>query len=78
LLLTDMLMPGMGGNELAEEVTKARSETRVLFMSGYAPTSVTEHGILSGDIAFIWKPFTPDTLVQKVREVLSGPRIEVP
>jgi two-component system cell cycle sensor histidine kinase/response regulator CckA len=71
LLLTDVLMPGMSGRDLAEQLVILRPETRVLYTSGHAGTTIAEHGILDGDIAFIGKPFTPDSLALKVREVLG-------
>jgi two-component system cell cycle sensor histidine kinase/response regulator CckA len=74
LLITDVVMPGMSGIDLATLLTKSRPDTRVLYMSGYAATAVAERGILSGDVAFIEKPFTPDSLALKVREVLRTPR----
>jgi CheY-like chemotaxis protein len=71
LLLTDVVMPKMGGKELAEQVVSLRPDTRVLFMSGYPNQAIMNHGILDKDIAFIGKPFTPDALVLKVVEVLQ-------
>jgi len=70
LLLTDVLMPGMNATDLVEQLTKSRPKARILYMSGYAATSIAERGILPEDIAFIGKPFTPDSLVLKVAEVL--------
>ena len=74
LLLTDVVMPGMNGCELAEYVTAMRSETEVIFMSGYADRAVGRHGLLKADVQFIQKPFTPDELLHRVRKVLDGPR----
>ena len=72
LLLTDVVMPEMNGRELADEVMRQREGIKVLFMSGYTDDAVFRHGLLYKDVAFLQKPFTPDALVRKVREVLDG------
>jgi len=71
LLLTDMVMPGTSGRELAERISARRREIRVLFMSGYTDNVITSGGMLEEGLAFLQKPFSPGALVQKVREVLS-------
>lgn len=73
LLLTDVVMPGMNGRELAELLTLERPETRVLFASGYTDDAVLLHGVRTDEISFIQKPFTPPALVQRVRDVLDQP-----
>jgi CheY-like chemotaxis protein len=72
LLLTDVVMPGMSGRELAEHITRGRDGTRVLYMSGYTDDAVLRHGVLEQGTAYIQKPFTPDILARRVREVLDG------
>ena len=71
LLLTDMVMPGTSGRELAERISAKRRDIRVLFMSGYTDNVITSGGMLEEGLAFLQKPFSPAALVQKVREVLS-------
>jgi len=71
LLLTDMVMPGISGRELAARVQARRSDIRVLYMSGYTDNVVTAGGMLEKGLAFLQKPFSPATLAQKVREVLQ-------
>lgn len=71
LLLTDVIMPKMGGGELKENVVKLLPESKVLFMSGYTDGSIANHGIYDTGVAFIEKPFTPDALTKKVRDVLD-------
>ena len=72
LLLTDTVMPEMGGSELAAQFATLRPDTKVLFMSGYTDDAVIRHGVLSEGTSFLQKPFTPDVLVRKVRQVLEG------
>jgi PAS domain S-box-containing protein len=74
LLLTDVVMPQVSGREVAENLTRAHPELRVLYMSGYTDDAVVRHGILSEGAVFLQKPFTPDVLAHKVREVLDAPR----
>jgi len=72
LLVTDVVMPNMGGRELALELWKARPETRVLFMSGYTEDAILHQGLRRSTVGFIGKPFRPDFLASKVREMLDG------
>jgi PAS domain S-box-containing protein len=71
LLLTDVIMPLMNGPELAKRVKSARSEITVLYMSGYTDDTLAFHGLAQPDVNFIQKPFTPGTLAEKLRNVLS-------
>jgi signal transduction histidine kinase/CheY-like chemotaxis protein len=71
LLLTDVVMPGLNGPELARQFRRVRPETRVLFMSGYAADHIADEGMLSGDADLLAKPFAPDELVARVRTALD-------
>lgn len=70
-LLADVVMPGLNGPELAERLRGARQETKVVFMSGYSTEVMDQYGILNSGAPFVGKPFTPDLLVRKIREVLD-------
>jgi len=71
LIATDVVMPGMNGSQLVELVLQSRPGVRVLFMSGYTDDDVMRRGVIDGQTAFLQKPFTPDLLAHKVREVLD-------
>ena len=75
LLLTDVIMPGMSGRELADRLLESQPDLKVLFMSGYTDEAISQHGVLADGVSFLEKPFTPDLLLQRVREVL-GPKSE--
>jgi two-component system, cell cycle sensor histidine kinase and response regulator CckA len=72
LLLTDAVMPELGGRELAERLLTERTDLAVLCMSGYTDDAVLRHGMLTEGVAFLEKPFTPDGLLAKVRAVLEA------
>ncbi|HXL52856.1 MAG TPA: response regulator, partial [Gemmatimonadales bacterium] len=71
LLLTDVVMPGLNGRELANRLAGLRPDAKVIFMSGYTDDAVTRHGVLEPGSAYVQKPFTPDAIARKVREVLD-------
>ncbi|HKZ04213.1 MAG TPA: ATP-binding protein [Methylomirabilota bacterium] len=73
LLLTDVIMPHMSGRELAERLLSKRPSMRVLYTSGYTDDALAQHGVLGNEIFFLQKPYSPDGLARKVREVLDTP-----
>jgi CheY-like chemotaxis protein len=73
LLMTDVVMPGMSGPQLAKEIAASRPEMRILYTSGYPDAALDPHGGLPPGTAFVPKPLSPDALADRVREVLDGP-----
>jgi two-component system cell cycle sensor histidine kinase/response regulator CckA len=78
LLLTDVVMPGMNGRVLAEQLSTRHPGLKVLFMSGYTDTFIAGHGVLQQGTHLLHKPFTEEVLVSKVREVLDGAKRSLP
>jgi PAS domain S-box-containing protein len=76
LLVTDMVMPGMSGRDLAEQLRALREGLRVLYISGYVQDAATRVALASGRSAFVAKPFTPEVLVDRVRELLATAEAE--
>jgi two-component system cell cycle sensor histidine kinase/response regulator CckA len=72
VLLTDVVMPGMSGPDLAKDLRRTRPDLKILFMSGYTEQAVGNHGVFETDAQFLQKPFTTDSLLRKVRAVLDA------
>jgi CheY-like chemotaxis protein len=66
-------MPEMNGRQLALRLSEQRRDMKVLFVSGYTGEAIRQHGLLEQSAAFLQKPFTPDLLARKVRDVLDAP-----
>jgi two-component system cell cycle sensor histidine kinase/response regulator CckA len=74
VMLTDVIMPGMGGRRVAEVIRATRPQLKVVYMSGYTDSAIVDHGILEPGVTFVQKPFATETLLRKIREVLDADR----
>jgi FixJ family two-component response regulator len=74
-MVTDVVMPGMSGCELAERLASQRPDTKVLYLSGYTDNALLNHNMMDPTMAFLQKPFTTYALARKVREVLDTPTV---
>jgi CheY-like chemotaxis protein len=75
LLLSDVVMPEISGAELAKKLSAKNSAMKVLFMSGYIGDAIIRQGILEKEVGFLQKPFAPNALAQKVRQILDGSKV---
>ncbi|HEV8395751.1 MAG TPA: PAS domain S-box protein, partial [Vicinamibacterales bacterium] len=73
VMLTDVVMPGMGGRRVAEVIRATRPNLKVVYMSGYTDSAIVDHGILEPGVTFVQKPFANDALLRKIRDVLDEP-----
>jgi CheY-like chemotaxis protein len=73
LLMTDVVLPGLNGREVARRLVAQRPGIKVLYLSGYTDDAIVHHGVLEPGVAFLQKPFSPAVLGRKVREVLDSP-----
>ncbi len=71
LLITDVIMPNMGGSELAKKLKKMKPNMKVLYISGYTDIAIVHHGVLDEGVPFLQKPFSPQVLARQVREILD-------
>ena len=72
LLFTDVVLPGgMNGRQLADEARRRRPDLKVLFTTGYTRNAIIHHGRLDADVDLLTKPFTPDALIRKIRQILD-------
>ncbi len=76
LLMTDVVMPGISGRELAERISRLRPGIKILYMSGYTDQSIVHHGILADDAVLLQKPFNMASLASKLREILSAETVQ--
>ena len=72
LLITDVVMPGIPGRRVAEQIGEWHPETKVLYVSGYTNDDIVRNGVLHDAVHFVQKPFAPAAIAHKVREILSS------
>ena len=77
LLVTDVIMPHMNGHELAGKLSELRPEMKILYVSGYSDNDIGDHGLLDPRYELLQKPFTPQTLARKIRDVIAEPQYAV-
>jgi len=70
-VVTDVVMPDMNGQEVARQVALLRPESRIVFMSGYTDDVIAHRGVLDAGVEYLQKPFTPESLARKIREILA-------
>ncbi len=74
LAMTDVVMPGLNGKEVAEQIKRLQPDTHILFASGYTENIIVHHGVLEEGVHFIGKPYAPMQLAKKLRDILDGPK----
>ncbi len=72
VVVTDVVMPDMNGKEVARQLAQVRPQARILFMSGYTSDVIAHRGVLEGDVDYMQKPFTPESLARRIREILAA------
>ena len=72
MVITDVIMPGLGGTKLVAGLEAERPGIKALYISGYTDNAIVHHGILDSNVAFLQKPFTVEGMVRKVRDVLNS------
>ncbi len=77
MMISDVVMPGMNGKETANEILSRRPDINVIFMSGYTDDAIVHHGVLTKGVNFLEKPFSPDKLLQKVRNVMDKDSVKI-
>jgi DNA-binding response OmpR family regulator len=73
LILTNVILPGITGRELAEQLKARMPAAKVLYVSGHPEADIATYGIVPGDVEFIQKPYSPDFLAARIREILGSP-----
>ncbi len=71
LVLTDVVLPGMSGKQLADQLRQAQPDLKILYTSGYSENTIAHHGVVDPGLQFLPKPYLPTTLIEKIREMLD-------